>query len=209
MSELSERLKKAIKDSGLSQRELEIKTGIPHSAIQRYASGTTDRIPISRIKTLANALGTTAEYILGWDKSTPQFANNIIPFKTKKVPLLGTIACGEPILAEEEHGSFVSVSEDLQVDFCLLAKGDSMIGAHISDGDVVFIRQQEEVRNGEIAAVIIDNEATLKRVFYYKEQNKMVLWPENTAYEPLVYMGSELEQIRIIGKAVAFQSLIK
>lgn len=70
MSTISNKLKDAIKSSGLSQRELALKTGIPHSAIQRYASGTTERIPIGRIKVLAGALGTTAEHLLGWDEET-------------------------------------------------------------------------------------------------------------------------------------------
>ena len=74
------------------------------------------------------------------------------------------------------------------------------------DGDIVFIREQPMVNNGEIAAVIIDDEATLKRVYYYPEKQKLMLVPENTKYEPLVYIGEELEQIRILGLAVAFQS---
>ncbi|MBR3866113.1 MAG: XRE family transcriptional regulator, partial [Clostridia bacterium] len=88
-------------------------------------------------------------------------------------------------------------------------KGDSMINARIFDGDTVFIREQDMVENGEIAAVVIGDEATLKRVYYYPEDGKMVLAAENSAYSPLVYQGAELEQIRIIGKAIAFQSNIR
>ena len=104
---------------------------------------------------------------------------------------------------------FYSVSDDIDADFCLRAKGDSMTGARIYDGDIVFIRRQPTVENGEIAAVIIDNEATLKRVYFYKDKDKLVLSPENPAFEPLVYIGSELEEIRILGKAVAFQSIVR
>ena len=84
-----------------------------------------------------------------------------------------------------------------------------MINARILDGDLVFIRQQPIVDNGEIAAVIIEDEATLKRVYYYPEQGKLILNPENPKYEPLVYVKEELDQIRILGKAVAFQSVVK
>ena len=91
-------------------------------------------------------------------------------------------------------------------DFCLKAKGDSMINARIFDGDIVFIKQMPMVENGEIAAVIIDNEATLKRVYYYPEKHKLILNPENPAYEPLVYINEELDTIRILGKAVCFMS---
>ena len=81
-----------------------------------------------------------------------------------------------------------------------------MINARINDGDIVFIRKQPMVENGEIAAVIIDNEATLKRVYYYPEDNKLILNPENPRYAPFVYVGEELQSVRILGKAVAFQS---
>ena len=134
--------------------------------------------------------------------------SNISPIRLKKFPMLGEIACGEPIWADEDRESYVMADMDIKADFCLTAKGDSMINARIYDGDIVFIRHQPVVNNGEIAAVIIDNEATLKRVYYYPEQNKLVLNPENPAYEPLVYINEELSTIRILGKAVYFMSAL-
>ena len=95
---------------------------------------------------------------------------------------------------------------DINADFCLTAKGDSMINARIQDGDIVFIKEMPMVDNGEIAAVIIDDEATLKRVYYYPEKNKLVLQAENPKYEPWVYVNEELNEIRILGKAVYFMS---
>lgn len=135
--------------------------------------------------------------------------DNIMPIKRHKIPLLGEIACGEPIYADEDRESYVEAGTDVRADFCLRAKGDSMINARILDGDIVFIRSQPSVENGEIAAVIIDDEATLKRVYYYPESGKLVLNPANPAFEPFVYVGEELNQIRILGKAVAFQSDVK
>jgi SOS regulatory protein LexA len=131
---------------------------------------------------------------------------NIRPVATQRLPILGNIACGEPIFADEDRESYVEVGTELRADFCLRAVGDSMINARILDGDVVFIRQQPTVNNGEIAAVLIGDEATLKRVYYYPEKKKLVLNPENPKHEPLVYVGEELEEIRVLGKAVAFQS---
>jgi repressor LexA len=96
----------------------------------------------------------------------------------------------------------------LDADFCLRAHGDSMIGARIYDGDIVFIRSQNSVDNGEIAAVIINDEATLKRVYFYPDEEKLILTPENPRYAPLVYLGGELENIKILGKAIAFQSAV-
>lgn len=154
---------------------------------------------------------------MGWDEETPQKDelenlmlqhDNIKPVKLRRFPLLGEIACGKPVFADEERESYVMADMDIRADFCLRAKGDSMIGARIYDGDIVFIREMPIVENGEIAAVIIDDEATLKRVYYYPSQGKLVLTPENPAYEPLVYVGDELNQIRILGKAVYFMSAL-
>ena len=138
-------------------------------------------------------------------KSLPPY-DNIFQIEKKKIPMLGEIACGEPIFANEDRESYVLVGTDINADFCLKAKGDSMIGARILDGDIVFIREQTIVDDGEIAAVIIDDEATLKRVYYEKEKNRLTLQAENPKYRPLSYEGEELDHIQILGKAVAFQS---
>ena len=138
-------------------------------------------------------------------KSLPPY-DNIFPIEKKKIPMLGEIACGEPIFAEEDRESYVLVGTDINADFCLKAKGDSMTGARILDGDIIFIREQSIVEDGEIAAVIIDDEATLKRVYYEKDKNRLTLQAENPKYRPLSYEGEEFDHIRILGKAVAFHS---
>ena len=122
--------------------------------------------------------------------------------------MLGEIACGTPIFANEEHETYIDASAEIQADYCLTAKGDSMIGARIYDGDIVFIRKQSIVNNGEIAAVIIDNEATLKRWYFDEKKKKLVLAAENPAFEPLVFVGEELDSIVCLGKAVCFMSNI-
>lgn len=134
--------------------------------------------------------------------------DNLLPLpKTKKVPLVGTIACGTPITAVENIEDYIDMSEDVHADFALRCKGDSMINARIFDGDIVYIRQQPDVENGEIAAVLIDDEATLKRVFKHKDS--LELRAENPTFPSLYYEGSELETIRILGKAVAFLSEVR
>jgi repressor LexA len=120
--------------------------------------------------------------------------------------MLGDISCGQPRYTDEDHETYIEAAGNIQADFCLRAKGDSMIGARIMDGDIVFIREQPMVEDGEIAAVIIDDEATLKRVKYNKEKQQLTLFPANDKYDPLVYIGEELNQIRILGKAVCFMS---
>lgn len=127
------------------------------------------------------------------------------PPETYKVPRIGTIACGEPILAEENIEGYEDVPSNIHCDFTLRCKGDSMINARIFDGDIVYIRQQDEVESGEIAAVLIDGtEATLKRVRIFEDH--IILEPENPMYKPLVFWGEEMNRVRIIGKATHFMS---
>ncbi|MDD7347146.1 MAG: S24 family peptidase, partial [Clostridiales bacterium] len=134
---------------------------------------------------------------------------NIKPVRYKKVPLLGEIACGEPIYANEERGAFVDCDEDIPADFCLKAHGDSMIGARIYDGDIVFVMKQSIVDNGEIAVVVIDDEATLKRLYFYPDEQMLSLRPENPAFEEIIYRGKELENVVILGKVIACQFDVK
>lgn len=130
--------------------------------------------------------------------------SNIMPLpKTYKVPLLGTIACGEPILAVEEADETTDVPEDINADFALRCKGDSMVNAGIQDGDIVYIRHQEMVENGEIAAVMVgDEEATLKR--FKRTGDTVLLIPENSSYDPLVFRREEMNTLRIVGKVVGY-----
>ena len=210
---------KRIKDLRISldmtQDELAKLTGYKsRSSIQKIESGERD-ITQSTIAAFAKALKVTPSVIMGWEENNenntaPDYSNikGIMPLpEMRKVPLLGAIACGEPIYREEDE--WISLPNDIKADFCLRCQGDSMIDARINDGDIVFIKACPEVENGQIAAVSIDNEVTLKRVFYYPEKNKLVLYPENKAYEPFVYMNEELNDIRILGKAVVVLSRAK
>lgn len=132
--------------------------------------------------------------------------NNIYKLDRIKLPFLGKVACGEPIFADEDRESYIMVGTDIGADFCLQCQGDSMINARIHDGDIVFVKKTDIVENGEIAVVIIDDEATLKRFFYYREQNLVILKPENPKYQDIILTGEQLNQVRVIGRAVAFQS---
>jgi len=181
------------------------------SDLSQYVSGKVEPSQY-KLMVLGMALNVSEAWLMGFDvpmERQNKKINNIFSIKTKKVPLLGEIACGNPILADEKHDYFIDVSIDSDVDFCLKCKGDSMINARILDGDIVFIHKQDIVDNGEIAAVIIDNEATLKRVNYKPDKNMLILKAENPKYDDFVYVGEELEDIKILGKAVAFQSNIK
>lgn len=202
---LSKRIKDLRRAKGLTLEELAELVGTSRQTIHRYENGTINNIPPEKVESLAAALGTTPGSLMGWDKGA---GSDILPLSVKRLPMLGAIACGEPIYASEEHDSFVPVDANLDADFCLRAHGDSMIGARIFDGDIVFIRSQDSVDNGEIAAVIINDEATLKRVYFYPDEEKLILSPENPKYAPLVYVNEELEGIKILGKAMAFHSTV-
>lgn len=195
---------------GLTLLEVAEAVGTSKQTVSRYEKGIISNIPKEKIELLAKALSVTPAELMGWEsESLYERYENLSPVGGKRIPILGEIACGKPIFAEEEHESYMCIGEDIQADFCLRAKGDSMIGARIFDSDIVFIQKTETVENGEIAVVIVGDEATLKRVYYYPEKEKLILSPENPKYEPLVFMGSELEQIQILGRAVAFQSVIR
>ena len=189
------------RERGLSMEELGRLLGVSRQTVFRYENGKIENIPRERLEKIAAVLGISPSRLFGWED-----ALGILPIERRRVPMVGEIACGKPIYAEETYGEYAVADGIADADFCLRARGDSMTGARIYDGDIVFIHAESTVENGEIAAVVIGDEATLKRVYYYPEQSKLVLTPENPQYEPLVFIGRELEDIRIIGKAVAFQS---
>ena len=202
------KLKELRRARGLTLDSLAELVGTSKQTIHRYENGTITNIPPERVEGLANALGTTPQELMGWNDPIDDAEDALGPLSVKQLPILGEIACGEPILAVEECESFVSIDGRIDADFCLRAHGDSMTGARIFDGDIVFIRRQSLVNNGEIAAVIINDEATLKRVYFYPDEGKLVLSPENPRYAPLVFIKNELDDVKIIGRAVAFQSAI-
>lgn len=206
---IGDRIKERRLEIGLSVDQVAEKIGKNRATVYRYESKEIEKCPIDILVPLAEALRTTPAYLMGWESdSIDALPANITPLpEMQKLPLIGSIACGQPILAEEHIEEYVSIPKHINADFALTCKGDSMINARIFDGDLVYIRQQDSVENGEIAAVLIDGEATLKRVKLYEDH--ISLEPENPMYKPLVYWNEEMNTIRILGKAVAFTSAIR
>ena len=133
-------------------------------------------------------------------------ALEIVNFNPGKhqLPVLGTIAAGTPILAKENYDEFLELNilvPRSENEFILRVKGDSMIGAQIRDGDFALIRPQPTAENGQIVAVLIDDEATLK--FYYRHRSFIELRPANPKYEPIIYRESHVETLSIIGRLVS------
>lgn len=210
---VGERIKQQRQALGLSVDELAKRLGKNRATVYRYESNEIENLPLPVLEPLARALQTTPGYLMGWNDndtngSLPSYSN-IHPITTKRFPLLSSIACGEPVLMQEGVTLYVDATTDIKADFVLQAKGDSMIDARINDGDYIFIRSQPMVENGEIAAVGIGDEATLKRVYWYANKSVLVLRAANPDYEDMEFSGPELERVRIFGKAVAFQSDVK
>lgn len=208
-----ERLRAARKKKNLTLEQLAAlynstyNGGLSKGTLSKYENNIQEPM-VTTVANLATILGVSTDYLMEMDEDIDlSLIKNISPIVTKKIPLLGSIACGKPIFAEENYDMYIDMASDIDADFCLTAKGDSMIGARINDGDLVFIRKQSDVNNGEIAAVLIDDEATLKRV--YKTADTLTLVAENPAYPPMVYTESNYSQIRILGRAIAFQSIVK
>ena len=216
MQEFRERLAAAMREKGIRASRLASETGLSPARISQYLHGVYQPKGDAILR-LAEALGVSSMWLMGEDcpmtASAPAGASaglpdNLLPLQLRRYPLLGDIACGKPIVAQDNGDSYVSAA-DTEADFCLIAKGDSMVGARIYDGDEVFIQQTDMVNNGEIAAVVLDDEATLKRLYYYPTEQKLVLSPENPAYEPLVFTGEELNHVHILGRAVAVQGRLR
>ena len=203
--DIYQRIRNRREELGMSQDDLAQKMGYKSlSSINKIEMGLND-ISQSKVVAFAEALDTTPAYLMGWEVTSKptEVPPGFMPLpETCKVPLVGRIACGQPITAEENIEDYLDVPVGHHVDFALLCEGDSMVDAGIDDGDVVYIRKQPDVENGQIAAVRIDNEATLKRV--YKYVDRIVLQPENRAYPPLTYVGAEMNQVTIEGKAVGW-----
>lgn len=220
---IGSRIKTIREEKGLTQEELAKALGLNKSTIQRYETAKIEKIKLPVIDAIAQKLNVNPEWLsnktdvrtsyLGNDKdSLAELINkydNIKPIKLKRFPMLGEIACGKPIFADEDREHYIMADMDIDADFCLTAKGDSMINARIYNGDIVFIKEMPIVENGDIAAVIIEDEATLKRVYYYPDDNMLQLVAENPKYKPLVYQGPELDTIRILGRAVYFMSAVE
>ena len=219
MAEFKERFASLLDSRGLSVKNFAKAIGVSPSSVYMYLQG--ERIPKDEIKeSIADYFNCDLDYLMGRSDIANRALllseeaeifkyDNISPIVKKKIPFLGEIACGQPIFADEEKDSYFDINSDINADFCLRCKGDSMINADIKDGYVVFIRKQDMVDNGEIAAVIIGEEVTLKRVYYYKEENLLILRPENSKYEEMRFKGEKLNEIRILGKAIAFQGKVE
>ena len=213
---IGQEIKRLRLEKGMTLEQLGDKCGVGKSTVRKWENGIIKDMKRDKISKLAEALNVSPSYFFECDTDKKKSSDgikivNIFPIEVHKLPMLGEISCGNPTFANEDRESYVDAGTGIKADFCLKAKGNSMVNARIHDGDIVFIRRQDIVENGEIAAVVVnnDNEATLKRFYYYRERATLILKPENPEYEDLIFQNEELNEVQVLGKAIAFQSDVK
>ena len=199
----AQRLTKLIAERGTSCHAVGRAVNLSGGTISRYCNNMINKPKTAVVRMIADHFRVPVEWLMGYDAPQARsLADGVMPVERRRIPLLGQVAAGQPIYTDEQHDCFVEVGAD-RADFCLRVKGDSMIGARIYNGDIVFIRAQPDVDDGEIAVVLIDDEATLKRV--YKLGDRVILRAENPAYPPMEFRKRDGKVVRILGKAIAFQ----
>ncbi|BEU87852.1 hypothetical protein TAMA11512_13160 [Selenomonas sp. TAMA-11512] len=201
---IGSRIREYRKKLDLSVDDVAEKLGKNRATIYRYESDDIENLPASVLEPLAKILQTTPAELMGWKRESIDdfFAlPNIEPYNPTMVPVIGSIAAGTPILAAENIEGYAPL-QGKNADFALTVKGDSMIGDNIHPGDIVFIRQQPTIEIGEIAAVLIDGDATLKH--FYRDSDSVTLVSSNPKYKPMVFRNGDCDEFRILGKAIAY-----
>lgn len=204
MSIIGNRIKKRRKELNLSADELGHKIGKDRATIYRYENNDIAKLPSTILEPLASALETTPAFLMGWDADTPIPPGTHRP-RFKKVPMLGYAAAGQPLEDMNQDTPYYDVDNKYDVDFCITVRGNSMINAGIKDGDIVFVKSVQDIPNGKIACVEIDNEKIcLKR--FYRFTDSVMLVSENPANPPLHFNENNCESLKILGLAILKQS---
>ena len=203
---ITDQLRRKRRQLRLTLEDVSEVVGVSKQTIQKYETGVIPNIPFDKVELLAQALSTTPAILMGWQEEVfdPLSLNEVLPVHRKPVPLLGEIAAGEPIFAEEDYGEYAFCEDGLRCDFALKVKGNSMEPRLVA-GDTVFVRRQDDVLDGQIAAVLVDDSATLKRVYHLPSGKGIQLVSDNTVYAPMYYTGENALYVRIMGLAVAYQ----
>ena len=198
------RLRESVENSGFSYVELEKRTGIAKSSIQRYVSGTTKKIPIDAVQAISKAVGVPAEYILGWENPnkylSPTITDDVVTF-----PVLGCIAAGyEEVAIEDWSGETVEIpisylkGRKQSEFFVLKVHGNSMYPLYHENDKILILKQSCIEHNGDVGAVIYDGEcATLKRIDIFDDMVR--LSPINPEYQPKELKGADMELYHILG----------
>ena len=205
----SNRLNQALYLRNMKPVELSEKTGLHKSRISQYTNGVYEAKQ-EALYLMANALDVNEAWLMGYDVPMERASNpnpdNVFKLDTQSFPILESVADGKAVFAEEEMQTFIAAGAGIKADFCLQMKDNSMMNARIMEGDIIFIKKTADIENGQIAAVLINNEATLRRV--YRDGYGMMLLAENPSYQPETFKKDEMQHLIILGRAVAIQSSI-
>ena len=205
----ADRLKRLRKEHGYTQESLAAVIGVERSSVGKY-EGKSGVIPSNDVLArIADLFGVSIDYLLERDDrkqiltSNEMLPANIVPIKRRKLPILGNVAAGEPIFADEEYEEFTAVDDDLDCDFCLRVQGDSMEPV-VFESDLVYVRQQDDVNDGEIGILLLDDEAVIKHIYHIPDGVQVV--SQNAAkYPPKTYTWPNYDTIRILGRAIAYR----
>lgn len=206
MTQLSSILKPRRKELGLTLAQIADEMGVAEATVQRWESGNIKTIRHEKIGKLADILKVSPASLMGWENvSSVNLPDNIHPLpRMKEWKILGGTACGDPLYMELD-GETVLAPDNIDADFVFRCVGDSMIGARILDGDIVFVKAGENIDDGQIAVVRVDDAYSLKRI--YRGEDYLELRSENPKYSPIILRGEQLNA-EIVGKAVHFLSRI-
>lgn len=203
-STFAKRLAKAMEIRSMTQTDLHNLTKINKSSISTYLKGEYEAKQ-DKVDLLSRALRVSPAWLMGYDISMDGMSTDFdettlpgyIPISKRKIPLLGTVAAGEPIFADENIEEYLPIDDTIHADFALHVKGNSMIGANIHDGDIVLVRKQNDVDDGQIGIVLKDDEATMKRVYHGKDH--LTLIAENPDYAPIICSAETCNFCKILG----------
>ncbi len=197
------RLHSVMKEYGDTVYTLAEHLGMQPSTVSRYNNG--QYVPKApTLEMISRRYGVNPNWLMG--ENVPKVMPDTVS-PVKEVPILGDVAAGLPIWAEENYDGKALADPEDHVDFALRVRGDSMVGARIYNGDLVYVRRQPRVENGEIAVVLVENEATVKRVFDYPD--KIVLRPENEAFSDMVYIKGDAPPISVLGKVIFIKARVE
>ena len=203
---LGDKIKDLRKKHGYSQTQTAIKLNVTQGAVSQWENNIT--VPAAdQLSSIADVFGISVDELLGRDTKKEPIIISAIPIRHHAVPVVGAIACGKPITAEEQVEGYTDLPDGINADFALRCQGDSMMPL-IHDGDLVLVRSQPDVEDGQIAVVIQNDEATLKHV-YHMTPNTLLLVAENPAFPP-IHASAEPDGHSIIqGLAVGYVRMYK
>lgn len=202
----SDNLQRLLEYHSLNQNDIVERLGVSSATASDWVRG--NKYPrVDAMQALANMLDVSMAQLVNENQDDFPLPSNIVPIHRRMIPVLGNVAAGQPIWADEEHDEYVDDNGTKGADFALRVKGDSM-SPLIEDGDFVYVHRQPTVRNGQIAVVIDGDSATLKYV--YINNDGVQLASHNPKYAPMVYTGDAAAQLHIAGLAIAYRrSLIQ